>query len=127
DEALKRGLDPFYTTKGGEGSGLGLAMVYDQASLAGGSVRLANRPEGGARVTLRLPLRPAAEPRPDETRLVLLVEDSPEIRMLVREMLVGLGHRVIEAETAADALALALLPEIGMVLSDIQLKGEGSG
>lgn len=127
DEALKRGLDPFYTTKGAEGSGLGLAMVYDQASLAGGTVRLANRPEGGARVTLRLPLRPAADPAPDETRLVLLVEDSAEIRMLVREMLVDLGHRVIEAETAEDARALALLPEIGMVLSDIQLKGEETG
>ena len=127
DEALKRGLDPFYTTKGAEGSGLGLAMVYDQASLAGGTVRLANRPEGGARVTLRLPLRPAADPAPDETRLVLLVEDSAEIRMLVREMLVGLGHRVIEAETAEDARALALLPEIGLVLSDIQLKGVETG
>jgi signal transduction histidine kinase len=45
--------------QGGEGSGLGLAMVYDQTSLAGGSMRLANRPEGGARVTLRLPLRAA--------------------------------------------------------------------
>ncbi|MCA0204442.1 MAG: PAS-domain containing protein [Proteobacteria bacterium] len=127
DEALKRGLDPFFTTKGAEGSGLGLAMVYDQASLAGGTVRLANRPEGGARVTLRLPLRPAADPAPDETRLVLLVEDSAEIRMLVREMLVGLGHRVIEAETAEDARALALLPEIGLVLSDIQLKGVETG
>ena len=127
DEALKRGLDPFYTTKGGEGSGLGLAMVFDQASLAGGSVRLANRPDGGARVTLRLPLRPAAEPAPDESRLVLLVEDSPDIRALVRDMLVGLGHQVIEAETAADAAALAQLPEIGMVLSDVQLKEAETG
>lgn len=127
DEALKRGLDPFYTTKGGEGSGLGLAMVFDQVSLAGGSVRLANRPSGGARVTLRLPLRPAAEPAADQTRLVLLVEDSPDIRALVRDMLVGLGHQVIEAETAADAAALAQLPEIGMVLSDVQLKEAETG
>lgn len=126
-EALKRALDPFYTTKGGEGSGLGLSMVHDQASLAGGSVRLANRASGGARVTLRLPLRPAAEPGADESHLVLLVEDSPEIRTHVREMLVALGHRVIEAETVADALGLAQLPEIGLVLSDIQLKGGETG
>ncbi|WP_068302551.1 PAS-domain containing protein [Pararhodobacter sp. CCB-MM2] len=127
DEALKRGLDPFYTTKGGEGSGLGLAMVFDQATLAGGSVRLANRASGGARVVLRLPFRPAAEPLPDESRLVLLVEDSPEIRTHVREMLVGLGHQVIEAETALDAEALATLPEIGLILSDVQLKGDETG
>ena len=127
DEALKRGLDPFFTTKGGEGSGLGLAMVFDQASLAGGSVRLSNRTAGGARVTLRLPLRPAADPAPNQSRLVLLVEDSPEIRTHVREILVGLGHQVIEAETASDALALSQIPEIGAVLSDIQLPGEATG
>ncbi|WP_370222887.1 hybrid sensor histidine kinase/response regulator [Pararhodobacter marinus] len=131
-EALRRGLDPFFTTKGGEGSGLGLAMVYDHATLGGGSVRLANRVGGGARVTLRLPLRPADpadDPAggPDPSQLVLLVEDSPEIRTHVREMLVALGHRVIEAETAADARALAQLPEIGIVLSDIQLKGGETG
>lgn len=126
-EALKRGLDPFFTTKGGEGSGLGLAMVFDHASLSGGSVRLANRPEGGARVTLRLPLTPASATDAGERRLVLLVEDSPEIRTHVREMLVALGHPVIEAETAADAAVLAALPEVGLVLSDIQLRGEGTG
>lgn len=127
EEALKHGMDPFFTTKGGEGSGLGLAMVYDHASLSGGSVRLANRSEGGARVTLRLPLRPAAETRQGEKRLVLLVEDSPDLRTHIREMLCALGHQVIEAETAADAQALAVIPEVGFVLSDLQLKGDESG
>jgi len=126
-EALEQGLNPFFTTKGGEGSGLGLAMVFDHASLSGGSVRLANRAEGGARVTLRLPLRPATAPDPDPPRLVLLVEDSPDIRAHVREMLVAQGHQVIEAETAADAGALALLPEVDLVLSDIQLRGGQTG
>ncbi|MCC5970248.1 MAG: PAS-domain containing protein [Pararhodobacter sp.] len=122
DDALQRGLDPFFTTKGGEGSGLGLAMVFDHASLCGGSVRLSNPPGGGARVTLRLPLRPAhpqAEPR-----LVLLVEDSPEIRTHVREMLCAIGHNVIEAANVAEAEALAVLDGIGVILSDINL-GDG--
>lgn len=127
DEALKHGLDPFFTTKGGEGSGLGLAMVFDHASLCGGSVRLANRPQGGAQVTLRLPLLPAHPEATGDTRLVLLVEDSPDIRTHVREMLMALGHQVIEAESAADGAALAALPEVGMVLSDIQLRGDGTG
>ncbi|MCL4674744.1 MAG: response regulator, partial [Pararhodobacter sp.] len=127
DAALKRAMDPFFTTKGGEGSGLGLAMVFDQASLSGGTVRVTNRPEGGARVTIRLPLRPVSETTPHETHLVLLVEDSLEIRTHVREALVALGHQVIEAETAADAEALAHIPEIGFVLSDIQLRGAATG
>jgi signal transduction histidine kinase len=125
DEALRRGLDPFYTTKGGEGSGLGLAMVFDHASLAGGSVRLANRPGGGARVVLRLPFQPAIA-RPDPL-LVLLVEDSPEIRTHVREMLCAQGHSVIEAASVAEAEALAGLEGLGLVLSDINLAGGETG
>ncbi|WP_233192992.1 hybrid sensor histidine kinase/response regulator [Acidimangrovimonas sediminis] len=127
-EALAHGLDPFFTTKGSEGSGLGLSMVYDQANLAGGSVRLTNRPEGGARVVLRLPLR-LAPPAPASTApdLVLLVEDTEEIRLSVREMLRARGHAVIEAASVEEALTLADLPEIGLVLSDIGLPGPRSG
>jgi CheY-like chemotaxis protein/anti-sigma regulatory factor (Ser/Thr protein kinase) len=126
DEALKRGLDPFFTTKGGEGSGLGLSMIYDHIKLAGGTVKLANRPEGGARVTLRLPLRRAPAHR-DEPRLVLLVEDRHEIRTDVREMLRALGHNVIETGSADEALDLAALQGIDIVLSDIGLPGPISG
>lgn len=125
DEALRRGLDPFFTTKGGEGSGLGLAMVFDHASLAGGSVRLGNRENGGGRVVLRLPWL-AAAPRP-EGLLVLLVEDSPEIRTQVREMLCAQGHNVIEAGSLAEAEAVAGIEGLGMVLSDIHLAGGGTG
>ena len=128
-EALERGLDPFFTTKGGAGSGLGLAMVFDQTTLAGGSVRLSNAPGGGACVTLRLPLRLPAPPEADEplSQLVLLVEDDAEIRTHVREMLCALGHAVLEAASAEDAEALAGIDGIGMVLSDIDLRGGASG
>ncbi|RUS60292.1 response regulator [Pseudorhodobacter sp. E13] len=125
EEALAHGLDPFFTTKGGEGSGLGLAMVYDQVTLAGGTVRLANRDAGGGRVTLRLPLRRAT---PDATpKMVLLVEDNPDIRENVREMLRGLGHSVIEAASTDEGLSLATLPGVEIVLSDISLPGQMNG
>lgn len=124
-EALKHGADPFFTTKGGEGSGLGLAMVYDHVSLAGGSLRLANRPTGGARVVLRLPWRPAAAR--SAPRLVLLVEDSPDLRLQVREMLCALGHSVVEAGTADEAAAIAGIEGLGMILSDIRLGGGLTG
>jgi len=124
-EALEHALEPFFSTKGGEGSGLGLSMVYDQTKLAGGRMRLANQPGGGGQVTLRLPLRLAdTQPAP---RLVLLVEDTDEIRENVREMLIGFGHQVIEATSAEEALFLAGIDGIGLILSDINLKGGMSG
>jgi CheY-like chemotaxis protein len=129
-EGLKRGLDPFFTTKGGDGSGLGLSMVYDQITLAGGTVRLANRAGGGAgggggAVTLRLPLRRVKKGA--EPGLVLLVEDSVEIRENVREMLRAMGHSVIEAGSADEGLMLAGLPGVALVLSDISLPGTLNG
>ncbi len=124
-EALEHALDPFFTTKGGAGSGLGLSMVYDQTTLSGGVVQLANAPDGGARVVLRLPHRRVMDaPSP---LLVLLVEDNDDIRETVRGMLRDLGHKVIEATSGAEALELADLPGIDLVLSDIRLPGVPDG
>ncbi|HMO07281.1 MAG TPA: PAS-domain containing protein [Paracoccaceae bacterium] len=129
EAALDHALDPFFTTKGGEGSGLGLSMVYDQVTLAGGTVRLGNTGTAaditGARVALRLPLR-LADPAP-APRMVLLVEDSAEIRETVRGMLTAQGHAVIEAATADEGLGLADLPGIDLILSDITLPGTITG
>ncbi len=124
-EALARGLDPFFTTKGSEGSGLGLAMVYDSTKLLGGEVRLANM-DTGAQITLRLPLR---HPRQDATPgLVLLIEDNPELRGIIRDMLTQLSHTVIEAASVDEALALLEhVPDISVILSDIFLEGETTG
>lgn len=125
EQALARGFEPFFTTKGGEGSGLGLAMVYDMTKLAGGRVELSNT-GAGARVRLSLPLREAAgRPAPG---LVLLVEDSADLRSAVRDMLRETGHSVIEAASVPEALTLlSELPEISAVLSDIVLEGEATG
>jgi signal transduction histidine kinase len=124
-EAIRHALDPFFTTKGGEGSGLGLSMVYDMTKLAGGRITLGNTGNGG-RVTLRLPLRTAGTARPPG--LVLLVEDSPDLRSTLRDMLRSAGHSVIEATCVDEARALiADLPEISAVLSDIVLEGTGTG
>ena len=80
----------------------------------------------GGRVTIRLPLRVAeggAAPG-----LVLLVEDSPDLRDTIREMLREGGHLVIEASSAGEALSLVReLPEISALLSDITLEGDKTG
>ncbi len=123
-KALKNATQPFFTTKGGEGSGLGLAMVYDMTKLAGGDVRLFN--DNGAHVVLRLPLRPAEAQLPPG--LVLLVEDSEELRMSIRDMLVAQGHLVLEATSVHEAeTLLGTVPDIAYVLSDIHLSGARTG
>ena len=124
-EALDYALDPFFTTKGQAGSGLGLSMAFDMAKLSGGSVKLENH-RGGARVTLRLALRPVPEDAA-QPMLVLLVEDMPALRVSVREMLTDMGHQVIEADSFTEALTLADLPAIDTVLSDIKLSGHTTG
>lgn len=124
DDALGHALDPFFTTKGGEGSGLGLSMVYDLTKLAGGDLKL-NNGTVGAIITLRLPLRfTSFEATP---KLVLLVEDSDDIRATVREMLTDMGHRVIEATSAEEGSTLAILEGVNFVLSDISLIGGVTG
>lgn len=124
EEAMAQAIDPFFTTKGGEGSGLGLPMVYDMVKLAGGDLRLSNTPTG-ASVALRLPYRPAPSVGGG---LALLVEDNDRLRTEVREMLVALDHSVIEATSVDEAVALAAdLPDIALVLSDIRLEGSTTG
>ncbi|WP_424941603.1 PAS-domain containing protein [Aliiroseovarius sp. S253] len=125
-EALEHALDPFYTTKGGEGSGLGLSMVYDQTKVAGGQVKIFNSEEtGGAVVSIRLPLRIPAQPI--SPRLVLLIEDSEAIRTSVREMLISMGHQVVEASSAEEALSLTGIEGLGLILSDVILEGAQTG
>ena len=125
DIALQKALDPFFTTKGSEGSGLGLPMVYDAVKLMGGDVKL-NNLSVGASVAIRLPLRWA---RQTETPgLVLLVEDNLKLRDMIRDMLTALGHTVIETGATDEAKTLIdSLPDISMVLSDIKLEGSETG
>jgi CheY-like chemotaxis protein len=120
EEALNHALDPFFTTKGEGGSGLGLSMVYDmvQARRRSGA---SDQRAGGGVVTLRLPLKPAeAEARP---RLVMVVDDMAELRATVRMTLTDMGHQVIEAATVGEALALSDIPGLNWVISDLRLGG----
>lgn len=118
-EALRRATEPFYTTKGGQGSGLGLSMVYDQTKLIGGTMRLSNG-DTGARVALRLPRREVSR------QMILLVEDDDIIRADIRGQLTSLGHIVIEAASLSEARQMTDLPGLTTILSDIQL-GDGLG
>ncbi len=143
DAATKaRVFEPFFTTKGtGQGSGLGMSMVYGFARQSGGTVDISSEPGTGTCVTLWLPLEDAnsnestqhgsndtqAKAQPDQD-LALLVEDDTNVRKIVRRLLLELGFAVLEAETGAEALQiLDRTPGIHLLLSDIVMPGGVDG
>ena len=114
-----KAFDPFFTTKPiGQGTGLGLSMIYGFAQQSGGHVSLDSLPGQGTCVRLYLPRLYALEPEhppanPVEPpahlpsgETVVVVEDDPAVRMLVLDLLKELGYRAFEAEDAKSALPL---------------------
>ncbi|TAJ10766.1 MAG: PAS domain S-box protein [Nitrospirae bacterium] len=111
-------FEPFFTTKDvGKGTGLGLATVYGIVAQSGGAIWASSEPGQGATFTVCLPqVAQAPEPSlPSEpshrstrgSETILLAEDEPTVRALVREVLEEQGYRVLEAKNGAEALALA--------------------
>ena len=118
-EALTNALAPFYSTKRGKiGRGLGLSAVFDFAKTCGGSLRLRNRPDQGASVSLRIPYAPV---KAAEAGLVLLVDDDDDVRMTVRTFLRRAGHSVIEAVSVAEAKKLVGIEGLSHVVSDLAI------
>ncbi|MCK0509885.1 PAS domain-containing protein [Aromatoleum buckelii] len=129
-------FEPFFTTKRfGMGSGLGLPMVYGFARQSGGAVRIRSRQACGTAVALLLP-RTVASPAaageagtaapvtPLAGQLVLLVEDDPEVRTIVRKQLAALGCSVLEAENGQEAADIVEnVAAISLVLSDVVMPG----
>jgi len=131
---LERVFEPFFTTKpAGQGTGLGLSMVYGFARQSNGYVQIESNPGVGTRVTIYLPAidQPTngaeADRHVDHSgagQSVLLVEDDPTVRMMVRDLLDELGYRT---EEAADGEAAASLLSDGstfdLMISDVGLPG----
>ena len=137
-EVVAKAFDPFFTTKPiGQGTGLGLSMVYGFVKQTGGHVRIDSTPGQGTLITLFLPRNrtqaahveePSSKPvavsgaEADET--VLVVEDEAAVRMLVVEVLQELGYQVIEAVDGNSALPhLTSTRRIDLLVSDIGLPG----
>lgn len=135
-EVLARVFDPFYTTKPmGQGTGLGLSMVYGFARQSGGTVRIQSTPGEGTRVDIYLPRVASAVAPPAEApstpaqparaaETVLVVDDEAEIRALLAETLRGLGYRVVCAADGAAALDELRRPAtVDILVTDIGLPG----
>ncbi len=139
-EALPNLFEPFYSSHAlgpGRARGLGLAAVYGIAKRADGYVSVASEVGRGSRFRVYLPSLDAApeaswpavapaEPAaaaPGARPTVLLAEDEPELRDIVREMLEGEGFEVVAAEDGRQAAELAEGRSIDVVVTDVVMPG----
>ncbi|KTB68427.1 histidine kinase [Pseudomonas viridiflava ICMP 13104] len=140
-EVIAKAFDPFFTTKPiGQGTGLGLSMIYGFANQSGGQVRIQSEVGKGTAISIYLPRYEGAAVR-DESAVdkapveftrsgetILIVDDEPTVRMLLTDALGDLGYTLIEA---ADSLAgLKLLRSdvhIDLLITDVGLPGGMNG
>ncbi len=140
-DVIAKAFDPFFTTKPiGQGTGLGLSMIYGFAKQSGGQVRIYSEFGAGTMVRLYLPrhrgdaeqaeeMPDAADaPRAQQGETVLVVDDEPTVRMLVMEVLEDLGYTAIEAcDGPAGLTVLQSDVRIDLLVTDVGLPGGMNG
>ena len=136
EDILGRVLEPFFTTKKvGEGSGLGLSMVYGFVQQSGGDLDIQSDLGRGTQIVLSMPIAstPLASEELDKPFLagkgrVLFVEDDPELREMAEQMIRALGY-VVEAVPDAEIAAQRLVQKTpyNILLTDLVLPGQTSG
>jgi len=131
-------FEPFFTTKGeGKGSGLGLSTVFGIVTQSGGALDVTSRVGHGTRFELYFPhvesdmlatapTQPSRQPQRG-TETILVVEDEPSVRTLVRDELRKLGYQVVEAKNGVEACLLATQQagSIQLLLTDVVMPGMG--
>jgi CheY-like chemotaxis protein len=133
-ELVDRVFEPFFTTKPeGQGTGLGLSMVYGFVKQSGGHIKIYSEPGHGTTVRMYLPRSREQEtaeaeidrgPTVGGSETILVVEDDEDVRATVVEMLTDLGYRVLRAKDAQSAFAIieSGVP-IDLLFTDIVMPG----
>jgi signal transduction histidine kinase len=140
-DVIAHAFEPFYTTKPlGQGTGLGLSMIYGFARQSGGQIRVYSELGKGTTMCLYLPRldqnvaedeRPAApsEGRPSgDGEVVLVIDDEPTIRMLIAEVLEELGYSIMEAWDGASGMRVLQSDlRIDLLITDVGLPNGMNG
>jgi CheY-like chemotaxis protein len=140
-EVIARAFDPFFTTKPlGQGTGLGLSMVYGFVRQSGGQVRIYSEVGSGTTMCLYLPRHHGGSPetvtspatartaRQRTGKTVLVVDDEPSVRMLVTEVLEEHGYAGIEASDGPSGLRVMQSDaRIDLLITDVGLPGGLNG
>ncbi len=134
-DIIERVFDPFFTTKGpGEGTGLGLSMVYGFVKQSGGHIKIYSEEGRGTTVRIYLPrTRHQANETvndammtimPGRGEVVLVVEDDDAVRATTTEFVKHLGYAVLEASNADNALAIINSGvKIDLLFTDVVMPG----
>ncbi|MBI5837201.1 MAG: GAF domain-containing protein [Candidatus Eisenbacteria bacterium] len=130
-EVQARAFDPFYTTKKSGGTGLGLSIALGIANRHKGTLKVESQAGQGTCFTLTLPQGtrvPEVETTKQDAELleqvkVLVVDDEPTVREVMRDMLVNLGHQVILASDGSEALSLLRAQGADVVMTDLGMPG----
>ncbi len=136
DEILRRVCEPFFTTKAvGQGTGLGLAMVFGLAQQSRGRLSIESEVGRGTRVELALPFAPATVTPASEARAearapaaarpasILVVDDDPEVRHVTASFLSGFGYSETEAADGEAALRMLERARFDLVVADLAMPG----
>ena len=140
-DVMAKAFDPFFTTKPtGEGTGLGLSMIYGFARQSGGQVRIYSEVGQGTTMCIYLPRYAEDSESNDEAsetvednahgegEVVLVIDDEPTIRMLIAEVLAESGYAVIEAPDGPAGLkVLDSTSRIDLLITDVGLPGGMNG
>ena len=129
EEVRERVFEPFYTTKGVLGTGLGLAVSYGIIERHKGSISVESKPGKGTTFYIDLPLAESGESVADDNRpetrspslSVLVVDDEPFVRETLADMLVDLDHKVVTADCGRDALAKVCSDDFDLVFTDLAM------
>jgi PAS domain S-box-containing protein len=129
-EVMARIFEPFYTTKGERGTGLGLSASHGIIENHSGEINVISEPGKGTRFEVTLPLHeahsseaavPVAQPGSPQPARVLVVEDEEKVRVLLNEAFRADGHEVTEATTGAEALKFLDKSEFDLMVCDLGL------
>ncbi|MGH7267510.1 MAG: ATP-binding protein, partial [Candidatus Rokuibacteriota bacterium] len=132
DEVRRRIFEPFFSTKGPGGTGLGLAMVYGIVSRHRGELFVESKEGAGARFTIQLPAADGgaadgaaarALPAPDGTVRVLVIDDEEPVREALADMLRLKHHYVVAAAEGAEGLARFAEAAFDLVMTDLAMPG----
>jgi len=138
-DVIERSFEPFFTTKGtGEGTGLGLSMIYGFAKQSNGHLAIYSEVGQGTTIGLYLPAATEELEQKEAAKLnkspeakgetVLVVEDDPRVRKLTITRLETLGYEVVSAQNGPEAIDIVKSNKaLDLVLSDVVMPGGMSG
>ena len=140
-DVIAKAFDPFFTTKPlGQGTGLGLSMIYGFTKQSGGQVRVHSQVGQGTEMCIYLPryrghalqqqdpMGSTTTPLAKTGETILIVDDEPTVRMLLKDVLSELGYNLLEAADSIEGLeALRSSAHIDLLITDVGLPGGMNG